>query len=213
MRLGLLGGTFDPVHLGHLMMARAAADAARLDRVLLVPCALPPHKERPDLSDGHHRFAMAALLIEESPLIGVSPIELTRGGVSYTVETLREMQAARPGAEIHLIMGSDSFAELTSWRSWEEILTRAAILVVQRMGLDAEALARQLPSPIASILRTTDAGSPSSNHLPRAEVVPGERVDVSSTEIRSRVREGRGIGGMVPSSVETYIRRQGLYAA
>ena len=213
MRLGILGGTFDPVHEGHLAMVRAAAAAARLDRVLLIPCARPPHKERPDLTDGYHRLAMLALLVPLDPIVSVSSIELRRGGISYTIDTLRDLHADHPRADLLLIVGSDSFAEMATWRDHDEILARVAIAVIRRPGAGAESLQGRLPSSLEKALRPAGAVWPGSfeGMLPFASVAECTPVEISSTEIRNRVREGRPIGGMVPAPVETYIHRQGLY--
>jgi len=218
VRLGLLGGTFDPVHAGHLSMARAAAAAARLDRVLLVPCSRPPHKERADLTDPYLRFGMVCLATTEGPELEASPIELNRGGVSYTVETLRELGERRPFDSCYLIMGSDSFAEIESWRCHAEILERSAVVVIPRPGMDLETMRRRLSPSIVSILRRpaaldAEAGGvdPGAGEPPFAIAVDTAPVDASSTDIRDRVREGRPIAGLVAPAVEAFIRRQGLY--
>jgi nicotinate-nucleotide adenylyltransferase len=213
MRTGILGGTFDPVHSGHLVMARAAAAAARLDRVLLIPCARPPHKERDDLTDAYHRFGMLSLLVPLEPALAVSTVELRRGGVSYTVETLRAMAGGASAGGLFLIVGSDSFAEMASWKAYEEILSLAAILVIPRPGTKMDRLRERLSPPLASALRAPAARSFESipDGLPFAVIVETDSVDVSSTEIRNRVRQGRPITGMVPAEVEAYIHRQGLY--
>ena len=180
MRLGILGGTFDPVHAGHIAMARSAAAAARLDRVLLVPCARPPHKERPDLTDGYHRFGMLALVVAEEPALSASPIELQRGGISYTVDTLRELRQRHSGADLCLIIGSDSFAELADWKAYEEILGSAAILVVPRPVKEA---APRRPAPGLPLLGSAAEGIRSGlgNRLPYAALVATDPVDISST--------------------------------
>jgi nicotinate-nucleotide adenylyltransferase len=213
VRLGILGGTFDPPHAGHLAAARAAASAADLDRVLMVPSALPPHKERPDLTDGYHRFAMVALLAEDEPALAASPAELRRGGVSYTVDTLRGIADAAPGDDLHLIVGSDSFVEMGSWRDLTEILERAAVVVVPRPGPGTRPEGTGLAPALARALREprTPWPRPLRGRLPHACVIESEPVDVSSTEVRGRARRGDPIAGLVPARVEAYIRRQGLY--
>ncbi|HXI04361.1 MAG TPA: nicotinate (nicotinamide) nucleotide adenylyltransferase, partial [Candidatus Saccharimonadales bacterium] len=137
MKLGILGGTFDPVHNGHLALAEAAARRAALDRVLLVPCARPPHKDRTGLTDGYQRYAMLALAADGSPGLAVSPLELLRGGISFTAETLGEISAERPGADLFLLVGSDSFVEMETWRDLDRILALAAVLVLHRPGAGA----------------------------------------------------------------------------
>jgi nicotinate-nucleotide adenylyltransferase len=215
MRTGILGGTFDPVHFGHLGIARAAMGFAGLDRVLLLPCASPPHKQRRDLTDGYRRFAMLTLATQDSPDLLASPHELLRGGTSYTVDTLEGLASELPGDEIFLILGSDSFVELETWRSFREIVRRAALLVVPRPGVEAEEIARRAPEALTAILlpRGAPLPAPSAGALPFAAVVEAVSVDISSTDIRTRAREGRPITGLVTAPVETYIRRQGLYGS
>lgn len=213
MRTGILGGTFDPVHSGHIAMARASVEAARLDRVILVPCARPPHKERTDLTHGFHRFAMAALAASGDTALAVSSEELRRGGVSYTVETLRAMEREMPEDEMHLIVGSDSFLEMGLWKDHEEILSRAAIVIIPRPGSEVGRSRRDLAPVLSSALAEPGTPWPFSPRgaLPFASVVRSEPVEISSTEIRNRLRQGRSIDGMIPPLVEAYVRRQGLY--
>jgi len=214
MKLGILGGTFDPVHSGHLAMARAAKGSAGLDRVEMVPCATPPHKHRAGLTSAFHRFAMASLLVPSAPWLGVSPVELTRGGVSYTIDTLLETGRRDPASDIYLIVGSDSYAELPSWRSYDRILSLAAIIVVPRDDENEAAYRRRLPEPLAGILLPAGASWPGSlnGRLPLAGIAASKPVPVSSTEIRARVARGESIEGLVPEPVAAYIERQGLYA-
>jgi nicotinate-nucleotide adenylyltransferase len=194
-------------------MARASISAARLDRVILVPCARPPHKERPGLTNGFHRFAMAALAAADDPALAVSSEELRRGGVSYTVETLRAMQRELPGDELHLIVGSDSFLEMGSWKDHDEILSRAAVVVIPRTGSDPGRSRDGLPRTLSAALAEPGSPWPGSlrDALPFASVVDADPVAISSTEIRSQMKNGRSISGMVPPLVEAYVRRQGLY--
>ena len=214
MRLGILGGTFDPVHLGHLAIAQTAMKAASLDRVAMIPCALPPHKDRAGLTDGFHRFAMVSLLVPGAQGIAVSALELLRGGVSYTVETLLELSRRVPKPDLFLLVGSDSYAELPTWRSPEQILSLAAIVVIPR-GEDGEAeLRRSLPRELSSILLQPGEAWPASleARLPLAGIVSGKPVPISSTEVRRRVARGESIAGLVPEPVAAYIERQELYA-
>jgi nicotinate-nucleotide adenylyltransferase len=182
MRLGVLGGTFDPVHNGHLAAARAAAAALRLDRVLLVPAAQPPHKANVHAS-AEQRLAMVEAAVAGDPLLAASRIELDRPGPSYTVDTLR---ALAPQGELFFICGADVLAQFTAWHRWQEILRLAKLAVVSRPGAD-------VASPLPVLW------------------VRGVVLDISSEDIRRRVREGRPIRGLVPEAVEAIIRREGLY--
>jgi nicotinate-nucleotide adenylyltransferase len=211
----LLGGTFDPVHNAHLGMAKAAVEHARLDRVLMVPCAQPPHKTSPDLTDGYHRFAMLALAVGSEPTLAVSPLELRRGGISFTVETLRRLSGDEPDRGLFLIVGSDSFAEMDTWREMPEILSLAGLVIVPRPGWGRREIEEQASPALRKILLPAGAAcpEPAGQGRPFGLLVDMKAVEVSSTGIRNSVREGRAISGLVPAPVETYIRRQGLYEA
>ena len=215
MRMGILGGTFDPIHEGHMAMAECAMRHARLDRVLMIPCNRPPHKDRPDLTGAFHRFAMLALSIQDRDGFVASDLELQRGEISYTVDTLGEIAADRPDDDLFLILGSDSFVELDTWRAPEEILSAVGLLVVPRPGIEAGEIASRAPAALRKILLpdSSHASGADRESLPFAVVVESNPVDLSSTTIRTRARDGRPISGMVPAPVETYIRKQGLYGA
>ena len=145
MRVGILGGTFDPIHEGHLAAARGAMDCADLDRVLFVPSATPPHRG-PAVADAEQRIAMARLAIAGEPRFEVADIEVRRGAISYTVDTLRELQRLHPGDELFLILGWDAAKLLPSWREPEEVRRLASILVVTRPGSGKPALTVTAPS-------------------------------------------------------------------
>jgi nicotinate-nucleotide adenylyltransferase len=201
MRLGLMGGTFDPIHRGHLRVARAAlAGAEGLDRVDFVPARQAPHKTRGPGAGPFDRFAMAALATAGDDRLGVWDFELSRDHPSWTIETVRE--AAGRGHEVTLIMGSDSLADLESWRESREILERARVLVYPRQPAVGEALASRLPPWIRR--RMEPPG-------PTIAVLAKETDDVSSSDIRDRLRAGRSITGLTPSTVEEYIRKHHLY--
>jgi nicotinate-nucleotide adenylyltransferase len=191
MRLGIFGGTFNPPHLGHLLLAERAAEEAQLDRVLFIPAFSPPHKlTNGDLAPPEHRAAMVRLAIEGNQRFALSTVELDRGGVSYTIDTLKWISAEYPFDELFLLIGGDSLAEFPTWRQPEIILRLARLVVVPRpdkpFDRDAE-LARD------------------------AIIVNTPLIDIASTDLRSRVREGRSLRYAVLPSVEAYIREQGLY--
>jgi nicotinate-nucleotide adenylyltransferase len=200
-RLGVLGGTFDPIHLGHLEAASAAHRAHSLDRVLLVPARTPPHRSTEPRASVFHRFAMAALAAAERGM-SVSDLELRRDGPSYTSLTLEALH--REGftpAQLYFITGSDAFAEVATWYDYPRIFQLANFVVVSRPGApQLPELMPGLQSPITSV-----GGTPTVFPL---EV---QTPDVSSTEIRRRVAAGESIDGLVPSSVADHIRRHRLY--
>lgn len=192
LRLGIFGGTFDPIHLGHLVLAELTHETLRLDRVVFVPARVPPHKGDADASP-EHRFRMTDLAVRDNPHFEVSDVEIRRDGPSYTVETLRRLRDEHPGdTEHYLMMGADSARDLETWKDHEEILRDSTVVVMGRPGVGR----RDLPAPVAA----------------RATVVPTPLLEISSSEIRRRVRAGDTIRYLVAEPVERYIRSQGLYA-
>ena len=203
-RIGVLGGTFDPVHLGHVAAAEGAAEALGLARVVLVPAGNPPHKLDGARAGADDRLAMARLAVAGRAKLDVSDIETRREGPSYTVDTVRELAAELgPGMRLYLLLGSDALRDLPSWRDVEEIFRVAEPVAVERPGepaIDWDALARSLPAELVS--------------RARANFVRLERgVDVSSTEVRRRLAEGEHVTGLLAPEVERYIREHGLYGA
>jgi nicotinate-nucleotide adenylyltransferase len=198
MNVGILGGTFDPIHNGHVEAASAARRALSLDRVLLMPSRTPPHRSLEPRASVFHRFAMAALAAAEREL-SVSDLELRREGPSYTSLTLEALhQEGFMPAQLYFITGSDAFAEVGTWHDYPRILTLANFVVVSRPGSPrvGELLPnRQPPIPGAPALYLVEADTP----------------DVSSTEIRRRVASGEPIDPLVPPSVAGHIRRHNLY--
>jgi nicotinate-nucleotide adenylyltransferase len=199
-RIGILGGTFDPIHLGHLEAASAAERALSLDRVLLLPSRLPPHRSTEPRASAFHRFAMAALAAAERGM-SVSDLEVRREGPSYTALTLEALH--RDGytpAQLFFITGSDAFADVATWYDYPRILQMANFVVVSRPG--APAPSALIPNPQSLIPDST---------RPTVLSVEAETPDVSSTDIRRRVGAGESIDGMVPSSVAGHICRHRLY--
>ena len=190
-RLGILGGTFDPVHCGHLLLARHVLEALHLDRVLFVPAADPPHKSEVP-APPEHRWRMVCAAVEGHDGLEASDLELRRPGVSYTVDTLRRLRDERPGDERFLIIGADNVPELESWHDPEGILELAAVVAGSRVE------AGDLPVGAFS---------------DRVERVDTPIFDISSTEIRRRVRAGLPVRCLVPDAVERYIAGHGLYRA
>jgi nicotinate-nucleotide adenylyltransferase len=186
VKLGILGGTFDPIHLGHLRAAELARETLGLERVWFVPASVPPHRPLA-ASPARDRFAMAALATSGNPHFTVSDVELAREGPSYTIDTLRQMREATPEAELVLIVGSDTFPEMGTWREHEAIFSLATVAVAGRPG----AVARP-------------------DGLP-AVAIEGAGLPISSTEIRRRVAEGRSIRYLVADAVADFIAKRGLY--
>lgn len=199
-RLGILGGTFNPVHIGHLIMAQNALEQFELSRVLFVPSNRPPHKQPPMLADAHHRVAMLELALEDELLFDVCDIEIDRGGVSYTIDTIRHLKRLNPWAEFCFIIGSDTLTELHAWRDTYKILQLTTFITLGRPGaelssLKADDLKLKDPWP-ARLLEN---------------VATGRLLEVSSSDIRHRVAEGLSIRHLVPTPVEMYIAEHSLY--
>ena len=196
MRIGILGGSFDPPHIGHLLVAQDALDELALDRLLIVPAAHQPLKGG-NQTPAVHRLAMVQTCFGGIPRIEVDPIEIDRGGLSFMVETVESLRRRWPSAMLHLLVGDDVVSTLPRWGDVRRLLSMVQLVVLHRAdrGHDVAALADPLESVGAATARR----------------LATRRVDVSSTEIRARVRDGRSIRGFVPDAVETYIATTGLY--
>lgn len=196
-RIGVLGGTFDPPHIGHLWLATVAADELELSRVLLVPAANPPHKRRRSISHAADRVLMTRLAIANDPRLDVSLVEFEREGPSYTVDTLVELQRRQPGADLVLVMAADSLRRIDTWREPERLLELASWGVGPRTGT-------RMPSR-ANLTRRFGAVADRIHFLGRPAL------DVSATDIRRRVAAGRAIRYLVPRAVEDLILERRLY--
>ncbi|HEY75506.1 MAG TPA: nicotinate-nucleotide adenylyltransferase [Thermoflexia bacterium] len=196
MRLGVLGGTFDPPHYGHLHLAQVALDQLSLDRVLFVPAGQPPHKPDQPITPALHREAMVSLAIADDERFILSRADLDRPGPHYTADLLAILRRAYPEADLYFLMGSDSLAQFLTWHDPARIAAQAKLAVLPRPGWEAdlEALEKAIPG-----IRD------------RIVWLEGSMMDVAGTEIRRRIAEGWPISGMVPPAVETYIRRHHLY--
>ena len=199
-RLGVLGGTFNPVHLGHLIMAQDALENFELSRVVFVPCANPPHKTGNGLVSAKHRIAMIESAIEGDLRFEVSDMEVQRGGTSYTIDTMRSFAAAYPGVELCFIIGADSLLELHLWREIDALLDLCRVVTIARPGVNLDSL-----TPTDLKLKEPWAGRILS------DIRVGHMANVSSSDVRYRVAEGMGIRYLVPPGVEMYIAEHSLY--
>ena len=199
-RLGILGGSFNPVHLGHLLAAQSALERFDLSRVLFVPCNRPPHKDSWALADFGRRYAMLELALEDDLRCEVSDVERQRGGVSYSIDTVRRLRELHPSADLHFIIGSDTLSELHQWKEIYDLLNLCTFVTLCRPGrqeyeVDAGRIALKEPWP-EKLLAHCDHG---------------RLIEVSSSDIRYRIAEGLSIRYLVPSAVEMYIAEHGLY--
>lgn len=211
LQIGVLGGAFDPPHLAHVALANAALAELALDRLLIIPTGMAWHKEH-GLSDARHRLAMARLAFGGLPKAEVDEREVRRAGPTYTLDTLRELQAENPGAQIHLILGADQVQALMRWHQWEAVLQSAIITVAVRGVERAEndsLTANNAPSGHAVI----DALPAALRAVGRFEPLHMPALAVSATHIRQRVAAGLGIANLVTEPVARYIAQNHLYIA
>ena len=194
MRVGILGGTFDPIHLGHLAAARVAMECAELDRVLFVPSGTPPHRG-PAVASGAQRLEMSRLAIDSESAFEVSDVEIRRGGTSYTADTLRELKRERPGDQLFLVLGWDAARQFSSWREPEEVRRLATIVVVSRPGSE---------SPDATML--VAAGLDPAKTVLCVRPTP----DISGSALRRAIAAGEPVRDLAPA-VKRYIAKHRLY--
>ncbi len=216
-RIGILGGTFNPIHLGHLAAAEEIGDRLQLDQVLFVPSFLPPHKQEEDLPSAVQRQEMVRLAIAGNPRFVLSDIEINRGGRSYTIDTVDELRRLHRDAELHFITGIDSFLEIRTWKHWQRLLTLCTFVVLSREGTRFRELAALHLVPVPEVdLDALDerAKRQISVRTPDASLVlvTIPRYEISSTDIRERVRKGRSIKYLLPDAVEAYIIENKFYA-
>ena len=197
LRIGILGGTFDPVHNGHLAVARAARRRFRLDLVYFIPCGRPPHKDRPGLSPLLHRFTMVALACAGEPAFIPSLLEagpdLQGKRRSYSVDTVRRLRRLAPRARLYFILGADAFLYLPMWKHVRRLVRLCDFIVATRPGSALRQAARVAP------------------HHSTVHFLRGVHVNVSASEIRRRAGRGRSLRSLVPAAVEDYIRKMALY--
>lgn len=208
MQLGIFGGTFDPPHVGHLLAASDAIEHLGLDRLVFVPAAVQPLKAARDTAPALDRLAMVRLTVGRDPRLQADSVELDREGLSYTVDTLREFGRRYPSAERYFLVGADVLATFAQWREPQTVLELATLAVLTRRS-DGEDDARVQQAVVrrrGSVTTVLDEAL-----ARRSTLVPTRRIDVSSTEIRDRVRAGRSIHGFVTDAVADYIGSHGLY--
>jgi nicotinate-nucleotide adenylyltransferase len=216
-RIGIFGGTFNPIHLGHLSAAEEIGDRLGLDRVLFIPSFLPPHKQEDDMPKAEERREMVRLAILGNPRFALSDIEIDRGGRSYTIDTIEELGTVHQGAEMFFMTGLDSFLEIRTWKEWQRLLQLCTFVVLSREGTEFARIAALGLLPVADadlralderIRREIAVRSGGMNVILAA--IP--RYEISSTDIRTRVRTGRSIKYLLPEAVEAYIIEHKFYA-
>ncbi|WP_168442439.1 nicotinate-nucleotide adenylyltransferase [Pontiella desulfatans] len=199
-RVGLMGGSFDPVHMGHLVVAQDAAERLELSEVVFVPAAIPPHKQHLQRVDAGHRLNMVRMAVESDVRFSVSDVELQRGGVSYTIDTVEFFRRQHPGLQFVLVVGGDTLVDLHNWYKVDELLDLCEVATFLRPGENGlDGIAEKIRLPDEQRARLL------------GNVFDAHQVEVSSTEIRMRIAEGLGIRYLVPPEVERYIYEHGLY--
>ena len=208
MTLGVLGGTFDPIHNGHLAAAAAAQRSLGLEAMVLIPSRVPPHRRDPAGAGADDRYTMAALAAAERPGWSASRIEIAREGPSYTFDTLGELKQ-QTRSQIFFVLGADAFAEIDTWYRYPEVLDLANFVVVSRPGITLDSLRDRVPSAFDRPFDAAQGGQISAQT--RVILVEALTPDISSTDIRRRVRAGEPLRGLVPDAVATHIQTHRLY--
>ncbi len=201
MKLGLFGGSFDPVHAGHVLPVREARDRLGLERVIYLPTAQPPHKPGRQFAPAHARYSMVELALLDEPDLQVSALELTPGRTAFTIDTLEHFQAEYPDAELYLLLGGDSFAGLEGWKRWRDIVSLAKLVVLVRPGWEIERTRRGLSEALTGLAADE-----------RVHFLANPAVEVSSTRLRELIAadEPVPVGDMSPRVLE-YVRKYSLY--
>ena len=212
-RIGIFGGTFDPIHAGHLRAARLVQRRFRLDRILFVPASIPPHKARPDMAPARDRLRMTVLAVGGRPGWSVSPVEIRSRGPSYSIRTIEAMKRKYPRDRIFFLTGSDAFRDIRTWRRWRSVLRSCAFVVMTRPGVRLGTPRALGPAWRRSVHKMAPGERLDEGRLgpPAVFLLPIDALPISSTEIRERVRRGRPLAGLVPPAVSAYIRAEGLY--
>lgn len=197
-RVGIMGGTFDPIHYGHLVAAEEAREAFKLDKIIFVPAGTPPHKVDRQITPARHRYLMTLLAIMGNPGFEASRVDLDRGKVTYTVDTLQDLRKILPETDLYFITGADAILEILHWKAPREVLSLAEFIAVTRPGYGLDQLSTAL-GPLYE---------PFQDRIHILEMPP---MGMSSTDLRRRLAEGRSVRYLLPEAVVTYIQREGLY--
>lgn len=200
LKIGICGGTFDPIHYGHLIMAEKIREEFKLDKVLFIPTGHPPHKAISQITDARHRLCMVEEAVKSNPYFALSTIEVERDGTTYTIDTLRQLKEIyQDPAELYFMIGADVVFDLLTWKDFTEVFRLCRFIATRRPGFSRQGFAQrveELERQYGAVIYSTD--------------IP--QVDISSTLIRQRVRENRSVKYLVPEGVEAYIQEHGLYS-
>ena len=197
-KVGIMGGTFDPIHYGHLILAQNALDTFSLDEILFVPSGTPWLKESTKVLSKNKRVSMTGMAIEDNPDFALSTIEIDREGNSYSYETVEELKRMQPKTDFYFIMGADSLLEIERWKHPDRLMAECTLLVAVRDDCDKEGLEKQ-------IIYLTD------KYQAEIKILPADRIDISSTKIRQLIREGKSVRYMLPDQIIRFIQKNHLY--
>ncbi|MBN2645739.1 MAG: nicotinate-nucleotide adenylyltransferase [Desulfuromonadaceae bacterium] len=213
MRTGIFGGSFDPIHRGHLTIAHEMMRSCELDRILFIPAPAPPHKTRQKLTPFHHRLAMTRLAVADCPAFSVSDLEAQRQGKSYSIDTLRQLHRHHPEDEFFLLIGMDSFLAFDSWKNYADFFPLCHLVVALRPGSSFEPQSGRLPVALAPhFCYDSQLGAYRHASGNRLFFLEETFCPVSSTEVRQRLKEHRSVADMIPAGVLDYIVRYHLYS-
>ncbi len=190
-KIGILGGTFDPIHIGHLLVGRDAMDALELDRIIFVPASIPPHKMETEMAPAANRLAMVHLAVRDDPDFSVSEVDFWRSGPSFSIDTIARLREEFPENDLFFLIGEDNLEEIWSWKEPERLFRECRVIVIGRPGGGGMTVPSDLPGP--------------------ATALDIHRIRLSSSEIREKIRQGRSIRYLVPREVERYIYEHRLY--
>lgn len=210
-KLGLFGGTFNPIHHGHLKVALVVHDYFRLDKILFIPSYLPPHKPRGDIALPEDRLKMVELAISPYPQFEASSIEIERPETSYSIVTLEKIKRLYPEAQIYFIVGIDAFLEIKTWREYEKLLTACSFIVVSRPGFNLDQALEVLGDAWKDKMIMVKSREQIKEKEPQIYLFPMASLNISASEIRKRRQRGEAITGLVPEKVEKYILENKLY--
>lgn len=213
MTTGIFGGTYNPVHWGHVRTASEIASALGLEKMLMVPCGLPPHREQPQVS-AETRLEMLSLAIEGFPELVIDDRELKRHGPSYSVETLESLHDDYAGQSYALCVGADAFVHLDSWHRWKELFELAHLVVAHRPGWSFDNIKDQLSDELQQQLARRLLQDPKQiKNQPAGSIVSLKvtEIDISSSDIRHRIARHQSVSGLMPTAVEAYIKKHSLY--
>jgi len=211
-RIGLFGGTFNPIHLGHLRGGEQIQEAFGLHEVIFIPAALPPHKATEKIIEPHHRLEMVKWAIQRNPYFSASDVELRRSGKSYSIDTIRYFRETHQSSLFFFILGRDAFAEIETWKEYQHLFSLCNFIVMTRPGFQKGSSPSPLPESLIPAFRydqKADAWVHSSGYTLFFKEI--RYLDISSTKVRELIKKGESVSKFIPPEVEAYIREHGLY--